>query len=224
MMDRRLAQGCRSGVAGFTLVELLVSLTLLGLISVLLFGGLRFGTRAWEAGDAHSQRLTEVQAVQALLRQRLSQAVRPSTPQLDAIPGEVAGSFVGDEQNIRFIGLGPSQIGAGGLYIFDLAIVDDADAQRLELGWQLYRPDYLERATTGESESADRRVLIEDFERAKFSYYGADKEEGTADWRDRWDGQAGLPVLVGIEMAFPEPDPRSWPKLVVAPKLRRLAR
>jgi len=32
-----------SGEAGFTLIELLVALTLLGLVSVLLFGGLRFG-------------------------------------------------------------------------------------------------------------------------------------------------------------------------------------
>ena len=36
------------GAAGFTLVELLVAMTLLGFLTVLLFGGLRFGTRAWE--------------------------------------------------------------------------------------------------------------------------------------------------------------------------------
>ena len=34
--------------AGFTLIELLVTLTLVGLISLVLFGGLRFGTRAWD--------------------------------------------------------------------------------------------------------------------------------------------------------------------------------
>ena len=33
---------------GFTLVELLVATTLLALLSVVLFGGLRFGARAWE--------------------------------------------------------------------------------------------------------------------------------------------------------------------------------
>ena len=38
------------GAPGFTLVELLVGLSLLGLISLLLFGGLRFGLRTWEAG------------------------------------------------------------------------------------------------------------------------------------------------------------------------------
>ena len=42
--------------AGFTLIELLVALTLLGLISVVLFGGLRFGTRAWEVVTMLSRR------------------------------------------------------------------------------------------------------------------------------------------------------------------------
>ncbi len=35
--------------AGFTLVELLVAMTLLAFLSITLFGGLRFGARSWEA-------------------------------------------------------------------------------------------------------------------------------------------------------------------------------
>ncbi len=35
---------------GFTLVELLIAMTLVAMLSVLLFGGLRFGTRAADRG------------------------------------------------------------------------------------------------------------------------------------------------------------------------------
>ncbi|NEX17237.1 MAG: general secretion pathway protein GspJ, partial [Halochromatium sp.] len=34
---------------GFTLVELLIALSLIGIITLLLFSGLRLGSRSWEA-------------------------------------------------------------------------------------------------------------------------------------------------------------------------------
>ena len=42
----------RAAERGFTLLELLVAITLLGLLMAALFGGLRLGTRVWETADA----------------------------------------------------------------------------------------------------------------------------------------------------------------------------
>ena len=56
---------------GFTLVELLVVMTLLGLIATALFGGLRFGVRAWESGGARSAAFAEIEIAQSLLRRLL---------------------------------------------------------------------------------------------------------------------------------------------------------
>ena len=60
--------------AGFTLVELLVAMTLIGLISVALFGGLRFGARAWEAGNERAESFSQLEVVQSLLRRELNLA------------------------------------------------------------------------------------------------------------------------------------------------------
>ena len=60
--------------AGFTLIELLVSLTLLGLLFVLLLGGLRFGTRAWERGTAVADEGDTIRSVQSLLRREIERA------------------------------------------------------------------------------------------------------------------------------------------------------
>ena len=38
--------------AGFTLVEILVAITLLGLLMAALFGGVQLGVRAWESSEA----------------------------------------------------------------------------------------------------------------------------------------------------------------------------
>ena len=56
-MRRRLRQG------GFTLLELLIAITLLGLILVLLFGGLRLGMRSWDAGQLNVDTMNTVAGV-----------------------------------------------------------------------------------------------------------------------------------------------------------------
>ncbi len=56
-------------------------------------------------------------------------------------------------------------------------------------------------------------------EAAKFGYYGAERAGAEAEWRERWDVADRLPALIVLEVAFPAGDSRSWPDLVVAPRL-----
>jgi general secretion pathway protein J len=210
--------GARAG-AGFTLIELLVALTLLGLVSVVLFGGLRFGTRAWEVGNARAERLAEVQAVQAVLRRRIAQAVLPEDAGAESAFSDSPAAFAGEEDSLRFVALVPSRIGVGGFYLFELSVADDGDGARLELAWRLFRPDQPGDLDEPEPGLGGRRVLIEGIEEAKFGYYGAEPAGAESEWRERWDGADGLPALIVIEVAFPSGDARSWPDLVVAPRL-----
>ncbi len=69
------ARGPRHPVdQGFTLLELLVAITLLGLLMAALFGGLRLGARVWETGETRLDASARVQIVQDFLRQRLAEA------------------------------------------------------------------------------------------------------------------------------------------------------
>ncbi len=218
----RLGRHGRPSEAGFTLIELLVALTLLGLISVVLFGGLRFGTRAWEVGNLRAEHLAQVQAVQALLRRRIAQALPPG-------PGAAGDEakrrvFSGESDALQFLAAVPSRAGVGGIYAFDLAVIEDgapgAAGVRLEFTWRLHRADdEAERGEPPEAGLGGRRVLIEGLASARFSYFGAPAPGQAADWRDRWEAEAGLPGLIAIEAEFPEGDGRAWPVLHVAPKL-----
>lgn len=238
----------RRSEAGFTLIELLVALTLLGLISVVLFGGLRFGTRAWEAGNLRAEQLAQVQAIQALLRRRIAQALPPEAGgAAEGAAGGAAGGatggatgegprravFSGQPDALQFLAAVPSRAGVGGIYAFELAVIEDGAGDgagggagvRLEFTWRLYRADddEAERGGTPEAGLGGRRVLIDGLASARFSYFGA-PAPGTspgraADWRDRWEAEAGLPGLISIEAEFPEGDGRAWPILRVAPKL-----
>ncbi len=211
----------RRSESGFTLIELLVALTLLGLISVVLFGGLRFGTRAWEVGNLRAEQLAQVQAVQALLRRRIAQALPPRPEAArDAGVDERRRAFSGESDALQFLAAVPSRAGVGGIYAFDLVVIEDGARVRLEFTWRLHRADdEAESGDTPEAGLGGRRVLIDGLARAQFRYFGAPDSGAVADWRDRWVAEAGLPGLIAIEAEFPEGDGRAWPVLQVAPKL-----
>lgn len=196
--------------AGFTLIELLVALTLVGLLSVLLLGGLRFGTRVWETGHERSESFAEIESVHGFLRRQLSQ-VRLSS-EATRSPDRPA-DFTGTGDRVRFMATLSAHAGIGGLYRFELAPVERTEGMALELTWQIYRPDRIEWF----EDDPSRRVLIEGIEAVRLQYYGALEEDEDPEWYDVWDSQTTLPMLLKLELDFPSDDGRAWPELTVAP-------
>ena len=172
--------------SGFTLVELLVTVTLIGAISVALFGGLRFGTRAWEAGTERSERFAQVEIGQALLRRQLEQALA----QLNA---EGDGTFVGESDRLTFTAPAPSQFGLGGIYRFDLSLERRIGQNDLVLRWQLYRPD---EDTAPFDPNIEQRTLIERVAEVEFAYFGARRGRDAPRWHGNWVEEEAPPGLV----------------------------
>ncbi|MFP4033740.1 MAG: type II secretion system protein J, partial [Desulfococcaceae bacterium] len=52
----KLDFSARRRVVGFTLLELMISMTVLGIIMTLVYGAMRLGTRTWETGQAQMDR------------------------------------------------------------------------------------------------------------------------------------------------------------------------
>ncbi|HKY19231.1 MAG TPA: prepilin-type N-terminal cleavage/methylation domain-containing protein [Rhizomicrobium sp.] len=102
--------------AGFTLLELLVSITILSLILVMLGGGVHFAGRAWRAQEDQSTRHGDVQAVQNVLRQMLASGQ----------------GFDGRPEALRFVGRLPAALARGGLFDIELA----SSGGRLVLSWR----------------------------------------------------------------------------------------
>jgi len=204
----------RGGARGFTLVELLVGLSLLTLISVLLFGGFRFGLRVWEVGDDRIAEANEIEMAQHLLRRQIGEA-QPVV--LGLQPDAAPTLFRGDSAGVLFVAPLPAHRGVGGFYLFSLAADGAQKNRQLVLRWRLYRADRLNET---DFDPKDRSVLVNGIQSVAIDYFGRPAGDAPARWLERWDGALGLPQLVRLRIAFPPGDGRRWPDLVVAPRLQ----
>ena len=208
-MPRR--PGRDHGSAGFTLFELLISIALLGLIAMLLAGGLRFGTRAWEASAQRIERGSDIHLVQSFLRRQVEQAFNPQSDGDEAR----AVDFQGTTESIRFTAPLMARAAPGGLY--RLTIERNAE-QALVLSW---RPVDTIGPAAQDDTSGTQEILLEAVERIAFSYLdrGDDGDDQEPEWRNRWQDEPDTPALIRMQVSFAAGDERIWPDLLVAPRI-----
>jgi general secretion pathway protein J len=196
-----------SNDAGFTLIELLVAMTVFGFLSVLLFGGLRFGVRAWERTTDHTVGTDDIRLTQAFLRKQIGRAY-PGLTATDAT--RVRGEFVGDEDSIEF--LAPLPVSLGGAGRGRVTLAKTARGERFELTATI-RPELAARGVPLTEPVLRGAASVE------FAYFGSRSRGETPAWHAQWTGAVTLPKLVRIRATFASGDARIWPDLIIAPQV-----
>lgn len=194
--------------SGFTLLEMMVSLMLLSMLSVLLFGGLRLGARAWDHSEARGAGMDELRVVQQLMRREIEQAY-PSY--VDADPVHPTVDFSGTASEIDFLAPAPQAAASPGRS--RIAIAAQRDGSQVVLAMRA-QPELASGHVAGWSEP-----LLRNLASVHFSYFGADDARGTPTWRTSWTSATRMPRLVRVDVQFARGDGRVWPDLVIAPRI-----
>jgi general secretion pathway protein J len=198
--------------AGFTLLELIIALSLLALMAAVLAGSVSLSARSWDGGETKAVEVAEMRQTQEFLRgqlvalypQRLRKAV------------DVPLMFAGEREEIRYAAALPPRVAEGGVYFFRLSLVRGKDAGELVLERVVPEPD---AAVLPAFDKAERSILARGITEMRIGYFGRDPNAAVTDeprWRDRWEDTQRLPDLVRIEVKTERGLP--WPTLVVEPR------
>ena len=116
---------------GFTLLELLIAMTLMGLVLGLLYGGLRLGARSWDAGEQRAERINEMQAVHDFIRRQIRQSLEVFR---NTRQGRVL-AFQGESRRLLIVAPMFEYLGQGGLYYIEFDVLQDVDGDVLRMRW-----------------------------------------------------------------------------------------
>ena len=186
----------RRSPRGFTLLELLIAVAVLGIIIVLMNQGVAFGLRATSMQDRVSDRQGGLDAVDRTLRQLISRADPGIFPEPATLRGGADSvSMVtelpvppGDQQQ-------------------RVAATLRTEGGQLLLRWTPQR--HVERF--GPAPRPQEMVLLSGVSAIQLAYFGS----GASAWAPSWTGDA-LPALVRIKLVFASRS-RHWPSIVTAP-------
>lgn len=192
------------GQGGFTLLEVLVALTLLGFLLVGLQQGFRFGLKALDLQTKISSRTAELDAVDRALR-RMIESMEP---------GDAAGTgkvMEGRRDRMTFLSTLPLAANIDRRARMTILVTPD---KRLVLRWSPYRHEKPFQSPPPDTET----LLLDHMERIDIAYWRPAALGIKGGWIDDWS-LPGLPGLVRIRFSFPPGDPRHWPELIAAPAL-----
>ena len=210
------AQSVRLKAAkGFTLIEVLIAMTLLGVMVVLLFSSLRIAAESWEAGETKTAQVNQKAVVYQFFKRHLS-SIRP-LPMLENeavdLENDSLQVFAGYPQSLRFAGALPASSARKGVQIFRV-FPDPNKTSTLLVSLMPYRQ------TEGQPVEEPPVVLLEGVAELKFSYFGKTEDAAEDLWLDEWIQADRLPRLIKISIVLN--DRSFWPDMVFSPKITAL--
>lgn len=185
---------------GFTLLEVLVVLVLLGLLMVVLFGGFRAGVRSWQLAEQHSARVEDSRQLSAMLYRHLGQ-LYPASLAADE-GGQASALFIGTSDHLRYVA--PLSMSSGSVpYIFEWV----SDWQGRGGVWARFAPYVADQVADELLQSATFSQLSHKVQ-MRFAYFV--EQEGGSAWVDQYQGEQP-PQLVSMQLSG---DDGVWPLLV----------
>lgn len=185
------------GSGGFTLLETIVSLSIVAVIAATLAVTFRLAGGSVERGEGEAREMARLRAGIAILERTIRSADRSAVPGGD----EPAPFFLGESGRVRFLSAIPLAGGSRGGYRL-LCLFGGGDSAAGGEGMTVSESSPFRAGGAAAWEGEDgRRVFLPGAREITFSFSPGPSPEGRWEWLDSWDARefGGLPAAVRVE-------------------------
>ncbi len=191
---------------GFTLIEVLIAMTLLSIMMVLLFTSLKICADSWERGENKITDVNEMAVVYNFFQRDLSIA-KPLWKDLP-VEEDKSFSFQGSSQSLQFVSAFPASAGRSGLQMFSLNLLEENNEQVINVTIVPFI-----RLTEGEKLQKEEVTLLKHVTDFTLSYFSSASEISESVWTDEWLNKEALPRLVKINIKLD--NGIYWPAMII---------
>ncbi|MBI3933524.1 MAG: prepilin-type N-terminal cleavage/methylation domain-containing protein [Acidobacteria bacterium] len=227
--------------SGFTLLELLVSMTVVSLLATTILFGWRIAAGAWGRANQMVEEQRRMAAIHQVLEMQIAE-MTPVTPWLRL--GNTSVFFQGEPQMARFLSrysllnrsrsglyrieyqIAPSSDGSQQLLVNEIPVSTSNELAALLVGAEQTVEGPVLRFPPFER-TPQTRVLLKDLTDAHFEYYRPAGPAGPGGWVPEWVGpRTELPRAMAIRVATQPGENRLQPRSIVAgiPSYSRIRR
>ena len=197
---------------GFTLIEVLLAMTLLSIMVMLLFASLKICADSWEKGERKIAQVNKIAVVYNFF-QRHVEAAKPLWNELN--PNERSFAFQGKEQALQFVSALPASAKRAGLQLFTVELVEkEGEAAAIKVSIEPFFKTIKEKQWRKEEVVLASRVV-----QFNLNYFGS--EDGASDpvWLTEWLDKDHQPLLIKINLALVNDESETKDDLLTSPEM-----
>jgi general secretion pathway protein J len=197
---------------GFTLIEVLIAMSLLSIMMLLLFSSMNTSVRNWDAGEQRISEVSKAAATYNFFRRHLT-SIQPLIDDFSGDEEDAEFAFQGRPDAIRFVATLPASAGRMGLQSFYIALEQEQQKSgKIQVAIEPFFP-----VAEGRTWREDKVILIDQVASLTFSYFGLAEDEQEKDWHSEWLQRQNMPELIKIAITLD--GGVIWPEIVVAPRI-----
>lgn len=196
---------------GFTLLEVLLAIILLGLLIAGAYSGIHASASAMRAGEAAIDRTDRLRTTQEFLRRQISH-ILPLQFARDESTGAIR-VFDGNARTLRFVAPMPGYLSRGGPYVQTLELAPGTDGLQLRFSDVMLNGYDPTKKSGNDSDSTV--VLLDRIAEGRFEYRALDADGNLSDWSSDWQDPEITPLMVRIELTMQPGVQAPWPTLDV---------
>ena len=193
----------------FTLIEVLIAITLLSIMMGLLFLSLKICADSWQKGEAKLARISEI-AITSQFFQHYLTAAKPLTLESQKKTGELSAPllFQGNKHSVRFAVALPASAARTGVQIFTVY----KQQEQLKVSITSLFPNNLAKQSTN-----DELVLLTGVSDFSLTYFGSTEllanNKNPASWQEDWIAKKEQPRLIKISLSLT--DGQFFPDMII---------